>query len=164
MGRKTWDSIPPKFRPLKGRLNIVISRSFQGGASSRSPPDEEEPPIHPETDPVRASSLEHALAYLRGRPRGTLGRVFVIGGGQIYASALELAEARRVLLTKVMSDFACDTHFSLRLDDEGERESDSQWVKRSKEELDGWAGETVPEGVQVENDTKYEFQMWEKLD
>lgn len=162
MGRKTWDSIPPKFRPLKGRLNIVISRSFQGGGGGGA--EEEAPGSSPETDPVRASSLEHALAYLRGRPRGMLGRVFVIGGGQIYASALERAEARRVLLTKVMSDFACDTHFSLRLDDEGERESDPRWVKRSKEQLDGWAGETVPEGVQVENDTKYEFQMWEKLE
>lgn len=154
MGRKTWDSIPPRFRPLKGRLNVVISRSFCA-------PTEEESGS-PETDPVRASSLEQAIAYLRGRTGGTLGRVFVIGGGQIYAAALEMREARRVLLTKVMSDFECDTHFSLRLGDE--EEGDPQWVKRSKKELDGWAGETVPEGVQVENDTKYEFQMWERTD
>lgn len=88
----------------------------------------------------------------------------MIGGGQIYASALELKEARRVLLTKVMSDFECDTHFSLQLSDEGEKENDAAWVKKSKEELDAWAGETVPEGLQVENETKYEFQMWERKD
>lgn len=155
MGRKTWDSIPPKFRPLKGRLNIVISRSFP------SPPSE---PASLETDSVKASSLEQAISYLQSKPRGTLGRVFVIGGGQVYASALELKEARRVLLTKVMSDFECDTHFSLKLSDEGEGESDPVWLKKSKEELDAWAGETVPEGLQVENETKYEFQMWERRD
>lgn len=153
MGRKTWDSIPPRFRPLKGRLNIVISRSF-------STPTEE--PSNVDLEPVRTPSLEHALSYLREKPQGSLGRVFVIGGGQIYASALEMKEARRILLTKVMSDFECDTHFSLKLSDEGK--SDPSWTKRSKEELDTWAGETVPEGVQVENDTAYEFQMWERTD
>ncbi|KAK7712633.1 hypothetical protein SLS64_005017 [Diaporthe eres] len=151
MGRKTWESIPPKFRPLKGRLNVVISRSF--GSS----PEE---PASVETEPVKASSLEQAIAYLQRKPPGTLGKVFVIGGGQIYAAVLELKEAKRVLLTKVMSDFECDTFFSLKLDDEGE--SSSGWVKRSKEQLDSWTGEVVPEGVQVENDTSYEFQMWER--
>lgn len=153
MGRKTWDSIPPKFRPLKGRLNIVISRSFS------NPPQD---PNSVESDFVKASSLEQAVAYLRGKPPGTLGRVFVIGGGQIYTSALELKEAKRVLLTKVMSDFKCDTFFSLKLSDEGE--SDPSWVKRSKQELDTWTGEMVPDGVQVENETSYEFQMWERKD
>lgn len=153
MGRKTWDSIPPKFRPLKGRLNIVISRSFP------STPLE---PASIETDRIKASSLEQAIAYLRSKSQGTLGRVFVIGGGQVYASALELEETRRVLLTKVLSDFECDTHFSLELSDEEQRGSHPEWVKKSKKELDAWAGETVPEGLQVENETKYEFQMWER--
>ncbi|KAF3769632.1 hypothetical protein M406DRAFT_244595 [Cryphonectria parasitica EP155] len=153
MGRKTWDSIPPKFRPLKGRLNIVISRSFS------TPPEE---PSSIEAGPVKASSLEQAISYLHGKSPGTLGRVFVIGGGQIYTSALELGETRRVLLTKVMTDFECDTHFSLKLSDEGE--STPGWTKRPKEDLDAWAGEAVPEGVQSENDTQYEFQMWERTD
>ncbi|KAJ0108607.1 dihydrofolate reductase [Diaporthe amygdali] len=151
MGRKTWESIPPKFRPLKGRLNVVISRSF-------GPSPEE--PSSVETDPVKASSLEQAIAYLQQKPQGSLGRVFVIGGGQIYAAALQMKEARRVLLTKVMSDFECDTFFSLKLDGEGE--SSLEWAKRSKQELDSWTGEVVPDGIQVENDTSYEFQMWER--
>lgn len=151
MGRKTWESIPPKFRPLKGRLNVVISRSFG------SPPEE---PASVETEPVKASSLEQAIAYLQRKPQGSLGRVFVIGGGQIYSAALEMKEAKRVLLTKVMSDFECDTFFSLKLDDEGE--SSPGWAMRSKEELDSWTGEVVPEGVQVENDISYKFQMWER--
>lgn len=150
MGRKTWDSIPPKFRPLKGRLNIVISRSF--------PAPVEEPSGGVEAEPVKASSLDQALDYLHARQQ-SLGRVFVIGGGQIYAAALERPEARRVLLTSVISDFECDTHFSLNLGTAGSPEG---WAKKSKEELDAWAGETVPDGIQVENGTEYEFQMWEK--
>jgi dihydrofolate reductase len=151
MGRKTWESIPPRFRPLKGRFNVVISRSFG------SPVEE---PANVEMEPVKASSLEQAIAYLQQKPKGSLGRVFVIGGGQIYAAALEMKEARRLLLTKVMSDFECDTFFSLKLNDEGE--TSPGWVKRSKDELDSWTGELVPEGVQVENDISYEFQMWER--
>ncbi|KAK7742090.1 hypothetical protein SLS53_004676 [Cytospora paraplurivora] len=126
--------------------------------TKRLPPSE---PSNLETDPVKASSLEHAIAYLRERPLGSLGRIFVIGGGQIYASALEMKEARRILLTKVMSDFECDTSFSLKLSDD---EPHSHWAKRSKQELDSWTGEVVPEGIQIENDTSYEYQMWERTD
>ncbi|KAI5855579.1 dihydrofolate reductase-like domain-containing protein [Durotheca rogersii] len=160
MGRKTWDSIPPRFRPLRGRLNLVVSRS----ASTSSPP-----PEGPE-GPVFVASLENALDYLTvpsddhgisahapPSPR----RVFVIGGAQIYAAALRLPGARRVLLTRVLEpEYECDVSFPLALADGG----GSGWVRRSKEELDAWTGEAVPEGVQEEGETRYEFQMWEKTD
>ncbi|KAI0121991.1 dihydrofolate reductase-like domain-containing protein [Daldinia grandis] len=152
MGRKTWDSIPPKFQPLKGRLNIVISRSH---ASS-----EQETVVAAAAGegPIRVNSLDRALAHLKA---AGVGRAFVIGGAQIYGAALELKEARRVLLTRVLSpDFECDTFFPLGL----RGDMGDGWVKRSKEELDAWAGETVPEGAQEENGTKYEFEMWERVD
>ena len=151
MGRRTWDSIPPRFRPLKGRLNVVVSRSF----ASSTPPA---PPSDADAELVRAGSLEQAVEFLReGSERGEVGRVFVIGGAQMYDAALEMG-AERVLLTRVMRDFECDTHFGLRL---GEEEGNG-WVKREKGELDAWTGEDVPGGVQVEAGTEYEFQMWEK--
>lgn len=152
MGRKTWESIPPRFRPLKGRLNVVISRSFIDTPATPSDPDSE---------PVKTSSLEQAVAYLQGRVNeGGVGRVFVIGGGQIYEESLRMKGCRRVLLTRVEGEFECDTHFGLRLE-EGEGNG---WVRRSKEELDGWTGEEVPGGMQEENGTRYEFQMWEKVE
>lgn len=155
MGRKTWDSIPPKFRPLKGRLNIVISRSHA------------EPPVadvNPETDAVKVGSLEQAIQYLQSSSTAAqTGKVFVIGGAQIYAAALQLREARRVLLTRVMTDFECDTFFPLQLS-ETEGSGTGRWARRSKEDLDQWTGEIVPEGIQEENQTQYEFQVWERVE
>jgi dihydrofolate reductase len=88
-------------------------------------------------------------------------RAFIIGGAQIYEAALERKEARRILLTRVLSDFECDTYFPVQLDETGKTE---EWERKSKEELDKWVGEQVPEGVQEENGTRYVFEMWEKTD
>lgn len=163
MGRKTWDSIPPKFRPLKGRLNIVISRSVS------SAPSPSETKLKSEEGPVMASSLEQAINYLRlcqqqeQEDQQKVGKVFVIGGGQIYGAALELPKdvTKRILLTRVLSPrFDCDIFFPLELKEEGGQEE--EWVRKSKKELDEFVGEEVAEGVQVENGTEYEFQMWER--
>ncbi|KAJ6780512.1 hypothetical protein PWT90_07336 [Aphanocladium album] len=148
MGRKTWDSIPPKFRPLKDRLNIVISRSST--APPTTPPNIQEP--------VRVSSVESALQYAREH---CAGRVFVMGGGQIYDAALKLPEARRVLLTSIDAEYDCDTFFPIKLGtDQG---TEPGWVRRSDEQWKTWTGqEGVEDGHREEAGTKYEFQMWEK--
>ncbi|KAI0971658.1 dihydrofolate reductase [Xylaria arbuscula] len=155
MGRKTWDSIPPKFRPLKGRLNIVISRSHADSPVKAA---------DAATEAVKVGSLDQAILYLQSSSTFTpAGKIFVIGGAQIYAAALQLKEARRVLLTKVLSDFDCDTFFPLQLS-EAEGNSASQWIRKSKDDLDRWTGETVPEGIQEENEIRYEIQMWERVE
>lgn len=149
MGRKTWDSIPPKFRPLKDRLNIVISRS--------SPPATE--PADPTKEPVRVTSVEQALEYARSHPN--VARVIVMGGGQIYGAALEHPAAKRVLLTSIQRDFDCDVFFPLDLTG-GKAKG---WKRASTEEWKSWTGEgEASEGLQEEADTPYEFQMWEKTE
>lgn len=75
MGRKTWDSLPPAFRPLPGRRNVVISRQTAWQAEGAE----------------AAPSLEAALALLADAPL-----VWVMGGGQIYAQALPLAQRLEV--------------------------------------------------------------------
>lgn len=160
MGRKTWESIPPRFRPLKGRLNIVISRSHPALDPAATT---EAAAADFDKEPVKVGSLEQALAFLRGHGADdnvNVGKVFVIGGAQIYAAALGLPEAKRVLLTRVLGDFECDAFFPLKLG--GDSEESVEWRRAGKEELDAWVGEEVEAGEIEENGTKYEFQMWEK--
>ena len=88
MGRKTWDSLPAKFRPLQGRRNIVLSRD--GGLK---------------LDGAEVfASLDDALAATAGAEQ-----VFVVGGAQLYALALPLAD--RLALTEIDADFEGDCHF-----------------------------------------------------
>ena len=78
MGRKTWESLPPRFRPLPGRRNIVISRQTDYGAPGAEVAD----------------SLESAL-----KMASTAATVFIIGGAQIYTQSLTLAD--RLEITEV---------------------------------------------------------------
>ncbi|CAP68992.1 uncharacterized protein PODANS_7_9500 [Podospora anserina S mat+] len=150
MGRKTWDSIPAKFRPLPDRLNIVVSRSI-GGVEKR------------EDKSLWAGSLEKALQWVGEDGKGKAGRVFVIGGAEIYKAALGLRETRRVLLTRVEREWECDAVFPLELKEGGE------WQRVEQQKMDEWVGEEVPRGRQVEkegtdDETGYEFEMWERVD
>ncbi len=88
MGRRTWDSLPARFRPLPGRRNLVLSRDpalVLAGADVEG-------------------SLPAALARCADAPR-----VFVIGGAQVYAAALPLA--RDLVLTEIDADLDGDIHF-----------------------------------------------------
>ena len=82
MGRRTWDSLPARFRPLPGRRNLVATRNPQWQADGAE----------------AVASLDEALARVAGAPR-----LFVIGGGQLYADALPRADA--LLLTEIDADF-----------------------------------------------------------
>lgn len=85
MGRNTWESLP--FRPLPGRLNIIVSRN----------PDYQPLPAPagkvPTIDPVLASSLEEAVA-LASKAADAEGKdIFIIGGGRIYSESFPIADA-----------------------------------------------------------------------
>jgi dihydrofolate reductase len=88
MGRKTWDSLPPRFRPLPGRRNLVLTRQPAWHADGAE----------------RVGSVEEALAAVAGAPR-----LFVIGGAEVYAAALPRADALE--LTEIDADFEGDTRF-----------------------------------------------------
>jgi len=92
MGRRTWDSLPARYRPLPGRSNIVVSRRAGWTAEGA----------------LAAPSLQAALRLAQLR-LGPARRVFVIGGAQLYREALPLADVLE--LTEVRSDAEGDTQF-----------------------------------------------------
>ncbi|KAI5060259.1 hypothetical protein GOP47_0024679 [Adiantum capillus-veneris] len=98
MGRLTWESIPSKFRPLPGRLNIVLSRSPG--------------PLSMDGDVQVCSGLIDALRLLAAPPYLTsVETVFVIGGGQVYKEAVELSNCDAIHITQIDLSCECDTFF-----------------------------------------------------
>ena len=85
MGRKTWDSIPPRFRPLPGRRNIVVTRQTNLNQTGLEP----------------ATNLREALQFCENSPQ-----VWIIGGAQIYAQALPLAD--ELVVTEIDADLEGD--------------------------------------------------------
>jgi dihydrofolate reductase len=86
MGRKTWDSLPPRFRPLPGRQNIVITRDPQWQAAGAD----------------RAATLDEALALCAHADTA-----WVTGGAEIFR--LALPRAHLAVVTEIDADFAGDT-------------------------------------------------------
>jgi dihydrofolate reductase len=85
MGRKTWDSLPARFRPLPGRLNIVITRQADWQAEGA----------------LRAHSVEDAM-----RLCGDVPDAWIMGGAEIYRQAEPLAST--AVVTEIDADFEGD--------------------------------------------------------
>ncbi|KAJ8115965.1 hypothetical protein OPT61_g2506 [Boeremia exigua] len=155
MGRKTWDSIPEKFRPLKGRVNVVVTRSVDAFKAQLPPSTQGAADVE---GPLVAGSVSDALSQLQSDDSGMeVDKVMVIGGGSIYEQALQLQEARHVLLTKIQKEYECDTYFSENLDGD-------KWRKASVEELRAFTGEEFAEGTEVEEKgVKFEFCLYNRI-
>ena len=100
MGRKTWDSLPDKYRPLPGRLNVILSKS----------PDEIQ--IPPEShDLVRVISDFEQIHEIYNSDTRKIHDIFVIGGNSLYNLALSSPYCRAIYLTEIYKDCQCDTFF-----------------------------------------------------
>ena len=109
MGRVTWESIPDKFRPLPGRLNIVLSRSMLRDGNDPNTPNSPEG-TKPDGGVSIHGSLESALDMLSSSDfKDEIETVFVIGGGQVYKEAIASPLCEAIHVTEVKSDFECDT-------------------------------------------------------
>lgn len=88
LGRKNYESLPPKFRPLPNRTNIVVTRQ----------------PSLNLTNTVVVNSLKQAFDYSKNQ-----NKIFVIGGGQIYKQAFPFADT--LYITEIHESFDGDTFF-----------------------------------------------------
>ena len=83
MGRRTWESLPERFRPLPGRENVVVTRDASYGAGGAE----------------ITGSLREALEGLEDRGAGT---AWIMGGGQLYRAAMPIAD--ELLVTRIELD------------------------------------------------------------
>lgn len=105
-GRKNYETIPEKYRPLKDRVNMVVTRN----AAYEAP------------GAMVLGSLEEALEQAAANGET---EAFVIGGGQIYLEALQKGLVDRLYLTLVHANVEGDTHFPLL--------APADWAEQSRE-------------------------------
>ncbi|OQE19769.1 hypothetical protein PENFLA_c018G10119 [Penicillium flavigenum] len=202
MGRKTYDSVPASLRPLAKRINVVITRDTSGSVresvttelvnmrrkiaakaaqtqATKSEketfdPPKEAAPADPMTDAIVTPSLGAALETLDSvyGAQGKLGKIFVIGGAEIYNATLNMGAEElagrpvRVVMTNVVrkgavgasASFECDTFFPL----DGLHEKDG-WRAVSPGEVSEWVGEEVDGEWKTDGDVEVQMVGYEKL-
>ena len=105
MGRKTWESIPAKFRPLPGRANLVMTRQTDWQADGA----------------LMVHSLEEGITLAQAHcPEGK--DLWVMGGAEIYAQAAAIAD--EAVVTEIEQDFEGDANAP---------ELDATWHETSRE-------------------------------
>jgi dihydrofolate reductase len=115
MGRKNFESIPERFRPLPNRENVVLTRNTDFQAEGCHV-------FH---------SLENCLAYYNGEDERT---VYIIGGGEIYRQAIEQDIVHEMYITHFDDKFGADTFFKEFDDDNWEIKEILNWPKDEKNE------------------------------
>ena len=91
-GRKNYESIPEKYRPLAKRTNIIVTRNANYKADGA----------------VVKNSLEEALEFAKSENES---EVFIIGGGQIYKEAMGKNVIDKMYVTHVAKNYDADTFF-----------------------------------------------------
>lgn len=90
MGRKTWESIPKKFRPLPGRKNVILSKTLSKAPES--------------TELYR--SLKEAVQSLS--TQDAIEKIYIIGGSKLYNHTLQNLIPDKLYITFLYKDFDCD--------------------------------------------------------
>ena len=97
MGRKTWESIPSKFRPLPKRRNVIISETMYWDKSDNVNENIE---IYPSlNDAILSEFLKFPDI-----------KQFIIGGTRLINEGLTNINCQTLILTKIKNDYKCDVH------------------------------------------------------
>lgn len=99
MGRKTWESIDEKMKPMPGRVNIILSRNAET-FKTNNPNIAEMPLVYIK------SSLDDALEFVAKKKN--IDKVWLIGGGQLFTDALNHSQLDRIHVGVLPEDFECD--------------------------------------------------------
>ena len=105
MGRHTWDSIPPRFRPLTDRINVVVSTTMSDADLDLGAPDPDTVVVPSFEDAVALLQQRRLARYVEGSGGAALGHAFVIGGAALY----------RYVLTHTSADWTLDSLLVTRI-------------------------------------------------
>jgi dihydrofolate reductase len=131
MGRKTWLSFPDKYRPLPGRTNIVVTHQEGWGETAEA------------QGSMAVKSLDDALLESQFAPGHET--VWVLGGGEIFAQTVDIADV--AVVTFIDSETDGDTYAP---------ELTYEWKLAASEPATGWL--TSASG------TRYRFTMWRRTE
>ena len=125
MWRKTWESIPSKFRPLPDRINCILSRSLKYEDSNSKIDD----------FVLYFNSLDHCLDELS--KKDNIENIFIIGWANLYNQVLDNPMLYKIYLTKVKWNYNCDVFFNW-IPDNFMVESYTDWEKENNTEYSFW--------------------------
>lgn len=133
MGRRTWDCIPDKYRPLSNRVNVVLTHNVDN--VKEKVPD----------GVIVVPGIDEAIKYIEGQK--DIESTWVIGGSSIYKAAMQHPSCGKIYLTEIQKSFDCDTFFP---------QIDKQQFHLVDED-------EIPEERQVEGDISYFFRVYKRL-
>ena len=96
MGRKTWESIPKKYRPFKNRKNFILSRGFENGVLNKD-------------EAYEFSDFNTCLSSVSNMT--DVEEIFIIWGAQIYNQVLKHPNFTKAYITRIYYKYHCDTFF-----------------------------------------------------
>lgn len=141
MGRKTWESLPDGFRPLKGRRNIVLSRSKEFMDKELSITKELDASRNTQIYEGNIGSILESLSQEESFFRSNVSGGFVIGGGQIFWEAIQDSDCPYLYITEIDAEFECDVFFPKT--SEFHPALSSPWIE--------------------ENGIRYRFTRWDRI-
>ena len=144
MGIRTYMSIPPSFRPLKDRVNVVLSRTAQQPPAGAS---------------YLFRSLSEAVEILSALPE--IDQLMIIGGEEVYRESVNRPDCEYIFLTRIDADFECDRFFP-QIDTSiyEDLTSDENDAKDKVEILNRFQ---IPLEVQCENGLNYRYHLYRRL-
>ena len=132
MGRKTWESLPARVRPLKNRINIVLSRQPQSLISDHE-------------DVFVCHNYDEALSRVDDM-KDKIESCWIIGGTSVYQEAMNHQRLDKLYITRILKDYDCDTFFPAVDTDRWSLTSDKM----------------VPSDVQTEDGVQFRYEVYEQ--
>lgn len=146
MGRKTWDSIPVKFRPLDHRYNVVLTKQDVSQFEANE-------------DVKFANDLDETLQELLNDDK--IGKIFIIGGCEIYTKCLINGLVDNLLLTEIEVNNGVEFEMDTFLDRDY---IFNNFTKADKNELQKFIGESIvlPDEKITEGEFTYEYTLYKR--